>query len=52
MDIIFMNSGNSKIPDSHRLLLNLWDTITLNEVINILHYHNLLNCTISNKELT
>ena len=27
MDTIFMNSGNSKTLDSHRLLLNLSDKI-------------------------
>ena len=25
MDTIFMNSGNSKTSDPHRLLQNLWD---------------------------
>ena len=29
MDIIFMNSGNSKTPNPHRLLLNLSDKINL-----------------------
>ena len=29
MDIIFMNSENSKTYDPHRLLLNLTDKITL-----------------------
>ena len=29
MDIIFMNSGNSKTSDPHRLLLNLSDKIKL-----------------------
>ena len=29
MDTIFMNSGNSKISDSHRLLLNLLGKINL-----------------------
>ena len=29
MDVIFMNSENSKTPDSHRLLLNLFDKIDL-----------------------
>ena len=29
MDIIFMNSGNSKTPDPHRPLLNLLDKINL-----------------------
>ena len=29
MDIIFINSGKSKISDSHRLLLNLSDKIDL-----------------------
>ena len=29
MDTMFMNSGNSKTFDSHRLLLNLSDKINL-----------------------
>ena len=29
MDTIFMNSGNSKTSDTHRLLLNLSDKINL-----------------------
>ena len=29
MDTIFMNSGNSKTPDPHRLLLNLLDKVNL-----------------------
>ena len=29
MDTIFMNSGNSKTSDPHRLLLNLSDKIDL-----------------------
>ena len=29
MDTIFMNSENSKISDSHRLLLNLTEKISL-----------------------
>ena len=29
MDTIFMNSGNSKISDPHRLLLNILDEISL-----------------------
>ena len=29
MDAIFMNSGNSKTSDPHRLLLNLSDKINL-----------------------
>ena len=29
MDTIFMNSGNSKTSDSHRLLLNFTDKIDL-----------------------
>ena len=29
MDTIFMNSGNSKISDPHRLLLNILDKINL-----------------------
>ena len=38
MGTIFMNSGKSKIPDLHRLLLNLSDKINLREVINMLLY--------------
>ena len=38
MGTIFMNSGKSKIPDLHRLLLNLSDKIKLREVINMLLY--------------
>ena len=33
-----MNSGNSKISDSHRLILILRDKKTLKEVINMLLY--------------
>ena len=29
MDVMFMNSENSKTPDSHRLLLNLFDKVDL-----------------------
>ena len=29
MNTIFMNSGNSKTPDPHRVLLNLSDKINL-----------------------
>ena len=29
MDIVFMNSGNSKTSDPHRLLLNLSDKVSL-----------------------
>ena len=29
MDTIFINSGNSKTSDSHRLLLNILDKINL-----------------------
>ena len=32
MDTAFMNSGNSKIPDSHRLILNLSDKINFEYV--------------------
>ena len=32
MDIIFMNSGNSKTSDTHRLLLNLSDKINLKRI--------------------
>ena len=38
MGTIFMNSGKSKIPDIHRLLLNLSDKIKLREVINMFLY--------------
>ena len=38
MDTIFLNSGNSKTPDPHRLLLNLSYKINLKEGINILLY--------------
>ena len=30
MDTVFMNSGNTKTPDLHRLLLNLSDKINFN----------------------
>ena len=36
MDIIFMNSGNSKTFDRHRLLLSLIDKINLKIMINLL----------------
>ena len=36
-----MNSENSGIPDSHRLLINLTDKINLKEVINKLLYQAL-----------
>ena len=37
MDIIIMNSENSKTSDPHRLLLNLWDKVNLKkEMINML----------------
>ena len=29
MDIVFMNSGNSKTSDPHRVLLNLSDKVSL-----------------------
>ena len=35
---IFMNSGNSKAPNPHILLLNLSDKINLKKVINMLLY--------------
>ena len=38
MEIIFMNSGNSKIYDLHRVLLNLLDEINLKRVIHVLLY--------------
>ena len=38
MDNIFMNSGNRKTPDSHRLLLNLSDKINLLEIQTITIY--------------
>ena len=38
MDTMFMNSGNSKISDPQRLLLNLSDKINLkiNNILNII----------------
>ena len=41
MDTIFLNSGNSKISDPHRLLVNLSDKINLREKINMLLYQTL-----------
>ena len=38
MDSIFMNSGNSKTFDPHRLLLNLSDKANLKQVKNMLLY--------------
>ena len=39
MDTIFLNSGYSKIPDPHRLLIKLSDKIPLKKrVVNILLY--------------
>ena len=39
MDILFMNSGNSKTSDPHRLFLNLLDNINLKRSeINLLLY--------------
>ena len=38
MDVIFMNSKNSKTSDLHGLLLNLSDKIDLKKVINVLLY--------------
>ena len=38
MYTIFMNSGNSKTSNPHRLLLNLSDKISLKKVINKLLY--------------
>ena len=38
MDTMFMNSENSKISDSHRLLLNPSDKRNLKKVINLLLY--------------
>ena len=38
MEIIFMNSGNSKISDHHRVLLNLLHEINLKRVIHVLLY--------------
>ena len=36
MDTIFINSGNSKTSDLHKLLLNLLDNILIRETINML----------------
>ena len=38
MNTIFMNFENSKISDSHRLLLNLLEKIIYKGVINVLIY--------------
>ena len=38
MDTIFMNSGNGKTFDPHRLLLNYSDKIDLKRVTNMLLY--------------
>ena len=48
MDIIFMNSGNSKIYDSRRLLLNLSDKLNLKRydkyvLLNLTIYHTWKN---------
>ena len=42
MDIIFMNSKNSKSSDPHTLLLNLTDKINLKKVINMSLYQILV----------
>ena len=50
MDKIFMNSGNSKTPDSHRLLLNLSDKTKLKkEMINMFIYQQILALTVHGK---
>ena len=38
MDTIFLNSGNIKISDPHRLLFSLSDKIKLNRKIGMLLY--------------
>ena len=38
MDTIFINSKNSGISDTHRLLLNLTNKIDLKKIINMLLY--------------
>ena len=38
MEIIFLNSGNSKISDHHRVLLNLLHEINLKRMIHVLLY--------------
>ena len=45
MDIIFLNSGNSKTSDPHRPLINLSDKINLKKVMNILLYQFLAYTT-------
>ena len=42
MDAIFINFGNNKIYNPHRLLLNLSDKIKLKKVINMLLYQTLV----------
>ena len=41
MDIVFMNSGNSKTPNPHRLLLNLSDKINLKRSVKYVALSNL-----------
>ena len=41
MNIIFMNSKNSKTSDPHRLLLNLMDKIDLRKKYNYIGLSNL-----------
>ena len=48
MDTTFMNSKNNKTSDLLKLLLNLSDTINLEEVINMLTYQ-ILTYTIHGK---
>ena len=43
MNTIFINSENSRIPDPHRLLLNLTDNIDLRRKENIYVYIYIYN---------
>ena len=43
METIFMNSGNSKIPDPQRLLDNFSDNINLKQNINMLLCQTITN---------
>ena len=49
MDTIFMNSKNNKSSDSHRLLLNLTDKITLKKEVIKMLLHQILAHTIDEK---
>ena len=44
MDTIFINSGNSKTSDSHRLLLNFANKINLNKSDKYVALSNLSIC--------